>query len=703
MVTVCPLIVLFLFIRYSLASVTVYGQIPLGQATQTASTDAATYTGAAAYDPTVLTPPAVPQGFSTQLSLSLPATTSNVSLSQPLQGSFLGFSIEFSVINQSEKTRAYAPFHAVSRAADTRASASSFIQVPFLNLMSTLRQRGGDVRIRLGGNTQETASLVDSLPDGDMILKEPSNLNDPTSTPALRYTADALYMLGNISALVDVKWFLGMPFNDTTNFRLQMAEVGEAVLGPGGYLLGLQVGNEVGIHCIPHSVYAAHSQPDLYASHGLRPSTYAPSDYVNEVGAMVAAINNDNAVPVKNNFVVPNVQGTWTPEQVFDAGLATSYGSSIGYIAVEHYPTDNCYAEYGIGSPVAPQDVFADYLNHTSAQSLVAPYLNTSAYAAGLGKPFIMMETNTASCGGFPGISDSFGAAMWAADFALQMGAVGFWGAMLHVGGQNDYYNPFTPPPTNQSSYHQWTVGSVFYSSLLVAEALGSSGAAQLVDLTNSLASPSAASGSLGTAMFTPVYAVYENGAPARLVVFNFVTDTSGSSTVQFQFGLSGGSLPSSVQVKYLQASSVSDKSNITWAGQTFGSTFESDGRLQGTPSITAVNCDTSANTCTVALPAPCVALIFLTSSSFSESNPGTTVTFATTTATNTYNTATIPPSVLATNNGMSGKERDQLASTSRENGARAGTRGGAGAVTVALFVVAISVGMGAVKALWAC
>ncbi|KAI6155825.1 glycoside hydrolase family 79 protein [Pisolithus tinctorius] len=648
-------VLLFVAIPYSLASVTVYSQIPLGQATQSAS--AATYTAPAAYDPTVLNPPPVPPSFSTQISLSVPATSDNVSLSQPLKGSFLGFSIEFSVISQ------------------VFGKNSSFIQVPFLNLMSNLRQRAGEVRIRVGGNTQETASLVDSLPNGDMALKEPSNLNDPTSTPALRYTADALYMLGNISSLVDVKWFLGIPFNDTTNLRLQIAEVGEAVLDSGGYLLGFQVGNE----------------PDLYAAHGVRPSTYSPYDYFGEVGILVDAVNNDNSIPVKNNLVVPSVSGTWTPEDVFNTGIVTSYDNSLGYLAVEHYPTDNCYAQYGIGSPVDPQTVFPDYLNHTSATSLVAPYLNASSYAASVGKPFVMMETNTASCGGFPGISDSFGAAVWAVDFALQMGAVGFWGAMLHVGGQDDYYNPFTPPPTNQSSYHQWTVGSVFYSSLFVAEALGSSGTARLVDLTNALTSPSDTTTPPATSIYTPVYAIYENGAPARLVVFNFVTDTSGSSTVQFTFGLGGGNVPGSVQVKYLLAPSVSDKNNITWAGQTFGSTFESDGRFQGSPSITTISCSASSNTCTVPLPAPCIALIFLTSSAYAESNPSSTVTFATTALTQTWNTATINPTVLATSNGMSGKERDQLASTSRENGAASmGTGIGVG---LGLGLVGLGVG----------
>lgn len=37
--------------------------------------------------------------------------------------------------------------------------------------MSLLKQRGGNVHIRVGGNTQETATLVDSLPDGKILEK----------------------------------------------------------------------------------------------------------------------------------------------------------------------------------------------------------------------------------------------------------------------------------------------------------------------------------------------------------------------------------------------------------------------------------------------------------------------------------------------------------------------------------------------------
>jgi hypothetical protein len=80
------------------AAVTVYHQTPLGLETQTA--DAASYTGAAAYNPTVLTPPPipnppVPHQFNIQVQNG---GVPGLSIKQ--HGGFFGFSIEMSVINQ---------------------------------------------------------------------------------------------------------------------------------------------------------------------------------------------------------------------------------------------------------------------------------------------------------------------------------------------------------------------------------------------------------------------------------------------------------------------------------------------------------------------------------------------------------------------------------------------------------------------------
>jgi len=105
------------------------------------------------------------------------------------------------------------------------------------------------------------------------------------------------------------------------------------------------------------------------------------------------------------------------------------------------YPTDNCYAQFGFGTPQDPQELFPDYLTHASGRTIVEPYLNSTNYAQQKGKPLIMFETNTASCGGFPGISDSFGAALWGLDYAMQMAHSNFSGTLFHVGGQNVFYN----------------------------------------------------------------------------------------------------------------------------------------------------------------------------------------------------------------------------------------------------------------------
>ncbi len=44
--------------------------------------------------------------------------------------------------------------------------------------------------------------------------------------------------------------------------------------------------------------------------------------------------------------------------------------------------------------------------------------------------------------------------------------------------------------------------------------------------------------------IYTPAYAIYENGAPTRLVLFNFVTDNSGASNYEAVVSMNGANLP---------------------------------------------------------------------------------------------------------------------------------------------------------------
>lgn len=47
--------------------------------------------------------------------------------------------------------------------------------------MANIQQRAGRVLVRVGGNTQETATLVDSLPDGRALEKDLLGVSNPVS------------------------------------------------------------------------------------------------------------------------------------------------------------------------------------------------------------------------------------------------------------------------------------------------------------------------------------------------------------------------------------------------------------------------------------------------------------------------------------------------------------------------------------------
>ncbi|KAJ3569540.1 hypothetical protein NP233_g4984 [Leucocoprinus birnbaumii] len=645
----------------SQAAITVYNQTPFGHQVTSAAAAAPTL---AAYDETQLIPPALPtEPYNKEFAINLQKDAGAVAgLSIPHKtASFFGFSIEMSVINQ------------------VLGKNSSFIQVPFLNLMANLQERAGHVLIRIGGNTQEYAVMVNELDNGKAIAKQKASLTQTTLTPAVLYTADLFYIAANISQFVNVNWFVGIPFNDT-NWRLQIAEYSQRILGD--KLVGMQVGNE----------------PDLYARHGHRPESYTPMDYFNEFGQMIQALK-DNGIPrVDDMLVGPSLASAdWTPQMVWDTGFVTQYSEYLHALSVERYPNNNCAATFGVGAAQDPQENFPKYLTHNAGVNLCSSYLPSTMMAQQANKPFIMFETNSASCGGFPGISDTYGGALWAMDYGFQMAYSNFSNALIHIGGQNVYYNPFTAPPTNQSTFHQWTVGAIYYSVLVLAEAFGKTNTSQIVDLTSAI----------GANEFTPVYAIYENSALSKVALFNYVDDlggTRGPSDLKVTLNVPSGT--GSVRVKYLESASVSTKGNITWAGQTFGNKFEVDGRLKGSLNVVSITCTPSTTTadsesCIIPVPAPGFALVFLNPDDAFTSLGQASSTFTTTAWTKKHNTATVDPKVLETSNGHSGKDRGRFRSTSKggamlavANGVGRGVEVATGAISVAVVVGSVVLGV---------
>lgn len=63
----------------------------------------------------------------------------------------------------------------------TRLSTSGLQVMNELYLYANLRQCGGSVRVHVGGNTQETATLVASTPDSGALKMDYTGITNPVS------------------------------------------------------------------------------------------------------------------------------------------------------------------------------------------------------------------------------------------------------------------------------------------------------------------------------------------------------------------------------------------------------------------------------------------------------------------------------------------------------------------------------------------
>jgi hypothetical protein len=83
----------------------------------------------------------------------------------------------------------------------------------------------------------------------------------------------------------------------------------------------------------------------------------------------------------------------------------------------------------------------------------------------------------------------------------------------------------------------------MYYSVLVMAEIMGKSNASQVMDLNANNGNE-----------FTPAYAIYENGNPTRVALFNYLDDPSGANDITVNIAVGGNgqtnATPASVKVK---------------------------------------------------------------------------------------------------------------------------------------------------------
>jgi hypothetical protein len=387
-----------------------------------------------------------------------------------------------------------------------------------VKLLSAFSQDGHRPLVRIGGNSQDFAWWNPSggpLPQGARISVGPAHI----ATLARLQAA-----LGNRMVIG-----LNLALGDVENAAALAVAAREAIAGDG--IAAFELGNE----------------PDSYAP-TYRSSGYDWATYLSEARGLRDGVAARLPPGAKVSFTWPALAtARWLPS--LDAELAS--GRSLGVMVAAHkYPYSVC----GGLPPPRPSDLLTD-LTTTGLATSFAPHIKI-ARDAGIG--FRMGEVNTVSCGGAPGVSDTYASALWAAAFAMQMAAVGADGVDFHGGalpGGASPYAAFVYDPEGRL-----VVRPLYYGMRLASMATAARG--RLLPVTVVGATPLRAFATLGEDGAVRVLLMNTTGVTVRGVKVSDPVAHDGAATLV-----------------RLHAATLGATSGVTLGGATW------DGSVDGNPS----------------------------------------------------------------------------------------------------------------------
>jgi hypothetical protein len=219
------------------------------------------------------------------------------------------------------------------------------------------------------------------------------------------------------------------------------AAAAKAALGP--WLQGIELGNE----------------PNAYALHGLRSEPWTFVQYDAQVAAYRSAIE---AAAPGIPLAGPDVSGS----SAFESwGLGEVINQTPALLTGHHYP---------LGCEQIPAPTITRLLSPQIRRLESASLLRYMSVAKASEVPFRLDETNTVSCGGEAGISNTFASALWAVGYLTENMAMGVEGINLQGNPANCAgYTPVCAPTAEGLATGALQAQPEWYALLLAKALIG--------------------------------------------------------------------------------------------------------------------------------------------------------------------------------------------------------------------------------------
>jgi hypothetical protein len=221
------------------------------------------------------------------------------------------------------------------------------------------------------------------------------------------------------------------------------AAVAKAALGSS--LQAIEIGNE----------------PEAYARHGLRSLPWAPEQYNEQVASYRAALE---ALAPGIPLAGPDSSGSGSYQRW---GLSEAIYQRPALLTGHHYP---------LGCAEQPAPTIARLLSG-HVRALEEQSLRRYVFIAQETEvPFRLDESGTVSCGGVPGISNTFASALWGVSYLTEAMRIGAAGINLEGNPMNCLgYTPVCAPNAEAAASGELEARPEWYALLLARSLLGES------------------------------------------------------------------------------------------------------------------------------------------------------------------------------------------------------------------------------------
>lgn len=372
-----------------------------------------------------------------QAQSTVPLATVSVetkTLGREIPRDFVGFSLEVSTSGQGVAAfKAKQPDGSSGETTEEGEYALGRPGSPNTGFFHFMRDLGPGI-LRLGGNSQDNSCW------------DPQQAPHPDACKAVLNAGD-LKLFSTASEGSGWKLILGVNLKQNSpSWALKEVTQGFAREIRPQQILGLEIGNE----------------PDLFSRTPLRLKAYSPEDHAKDFLAYFDAFAKN---PVARRYPVmgPATCCAWRNARDLGAFIDGVGAKNLKLITVHNYSKTTCGGKtVTIAQLLDP--ALMDHFNQ-QAHALVAA-------AQSRGRPIAMAETNSASCGGMPGVSNAFAAAVWGLDYMFSLAQNGFRSVNFHMSyrpGGGSSYNPIDTFSGSGAQGYRNVAEPLYYAMYLFA------------------------------------------------------------------------------------------------------------------------------------------------------------------------------------------------------------------------------------------